>query len=61
MMGGVSVLALTVNIGVAALLYAHRQGDAQARSVGLCSRNDALGNLAVMAAVSGLPAVGGRI
>jgi Co/Zn/Cd efflux system component len=46
----VSLLALAVNVGVAALLYAHRQGDAQARSVWLCSRNDALGNLAVMGA-----------
>ncbi len=49
-MGWVSFLALAVNVGVAALLYAHRRGDAQARSVWLCSRNDALGNLAVMGA-----------
>jgi Co/Zn/Cd efflux system component len=49
-MGWVSLLALAVNVGVAVLLYAHRQGDAQARSVWLCSRNDALGNLAVMGA-----------
>jgi len=53
-MGWVSLLALAVNVGVAALLYAHRQGDAQARSVWLCSRNDALGNLAVMAAAAGV-------
>ncbi len=53
-MGWVSVLALAVNVGVAVLLYAHRQGDAQARSVWLCSRNDALGNLAVMAAAAGV-------
>ena len=53
-MGWVSLLALVVNISVAALLYAHRQGDAQARSVWLCSRNDALGNLAVMAAAAGV-------
>ena len=53
-MGAVSVLALAVNVGVAALLYAHRTGDAQARSVWLCSRNDALGNLAVMAAAFGV-------
>jgi len=43
-----------VNVGVAKLLYAHRQGDAQARSVWLCSRNDALGNLAVMGAAAGV-------
>lgn len=53
-MGAVSVLALAVNIGVAALLYRHRSGDAQRRSVWLCSRNDALGNLAVMAAAAGV-------
>ena len=50
----VSLLALAVNIGVAFLLYAHRNGDAQARSVWLCSRNDALGNLAVIAAAGGV-------
>jgi len=53
-MGWVSLLALLVNVGVAALLFAHRQGDAQARSVWLCSRNDALGNLAVMGAAGGV-------
>lgn len=53
-MGWVSLVALAVNVGVAALLYAHRQGDAQARSVWLCSRNDALGNLAVMGAAAGV-------
>ena len=53
-MGWVSLLALAVNVGVAALLFAHRGGDAQARSVWLCSRNDALGNLAVMGAAGGV-------
>ena len=53
-MGAVSLLALAVNVGVAALLYRHRAGDAQRRSVWLCSRNDALGNLAVMAAAAGV-------
>jgi Co/Zn/Cd efflux system component len=53
-MGWVSLLALGVNVGVAALLYVHRSGDAQARSVWLCSRNDALGNIAVMAAAGGV-------
>jgi len=50
----VSLLALAVNLGVASLLYAHRNGDAQARSVWLCSRNDALGNLAVIGAAGGV-------
>jgi len=49
-MGAVAVLALLVNLGVAAMLYAWREGDANMRSVWLCSRNDALGNLAVAAA-----------
>lgn len=57
-MAGVSLLALAVNIGVAALLYAYRTGDAQARSVWLCSRNDALGNLAVIGAAAGVWASG---
>jgi len=53
-MGWVSLLALAVNVGVAALLFAHRRGDAQARSVWLCSRNDALGNIAVLGAAGGV-------
>ncbi|HUX30008.1 MAG TPA: cation transporter [Thiobacillus sp.] len=53
-MGWVSLLALAVNVGVAALLFAYRRGDAQARSVWLCSRNDVLGNLAVMGAAGGV-------
>jgi Co/Zn/Cd efflux system component len=36
------------------MLYAFREGDANMRSVWLCSRNDALGNLAVMAAAVGV-------
>jgi Co/Zn/Cd efflux system component len=50
----VGVLALMVNLGVAWLLYAFREGDANMRSVWLCSRNDAIGNLAVMAAAVGV-------
>ena len=42
------------NVGVAALLYTWREGDANMRSVWLCSRNDALGNLAVMGAAVGV-------
>ncbi len=49
-MGAISVLALAVNVGVAWILYAFRNGDANMRSVWLCSRNDAFGNLAVMGA-----------
>ncbi len=57
-MAWVSLLALAVNLGVAALLFAYRKGDAQARSVWLCSRNDALGNLAVIGAAAGVWASG---
>ena len=53
-MGGVATLALVANISVAWMLYAFREGDANMRSVWLCSRNDALGNLAVMAAAVGV-------
>ena len=52
-MGGVAFVALFANAGVAALLYAYREGDANMRSVWLCSRNDALGNIAVMLAAVG--------
>jgi Co/Zn/Cd efflux system component len=53
-MGAVAVLGLAANLGVAWMLYAFREGDANMRSVWLCSRNDALGNLAVMAAAIGV-------
>jgi len=53
-MGVVGVIALLANIAVAAMLYAYREGDSNMRSVWLCSRNDALGNLAVMLAVLGV-------
>lgn len=57
-MGVVAVLALVSNVGVAAMLYAFREGDANMRSVWLCSRNDAIGNLAVMAAALGVLGTG---
>jgi Co/Zn/Cd efflux system component len=53
-MGAVGLLALAVNVGVAVMLYRYRAGDANMRSVWLCSRNDALGNIAVVAAASGV-------
>jgi Co/Zn/Cd efflux system component len=53
-MGVIGTLALLANVAVAAMLYAWREGDANMRSVWLCSRNDALGNLAVMAAALGV-------
>ncbi|RVU43920.1 cation transporter [Rubrivivax rivuli] len=53
-MGAIGALALVANVAVAAMLYAWRDGDANMRSVWLCSRNDAIGNLAVMAAALGV-------
>ncbi|MFM9880455.1 MAG: cation transporter [Burkholderiaceae bacterium] len=53
-MGWIGLLALAVNVLVAAMLYAWREGDANMRSVWLCSRNDAIGNLAVIAAAFGV-------
>lgn len=49
-MGGVAVLALVANVSVAVLLYAWREGDANMQSVWLCTRNDVIGNVAVIAA-----------
>jgi Co/Zn/Cd efflux system component len=53
-MGVVGFIALLANAGVAVLLYAFRAGDANMRSVWLCSRNDALSNVAVMLAAFGV-------
>ena len=53
-MGVVGLLALAANLGVAVLLYAYREGDANMRGVWLCTRNDALGNIAVMVAALGV-------
>jgi Co/Zn/Cd efflux system component len=59
-MGVIGVLAFASNLGVAALLYKYRTGDANMRSVWLCTRNDAIGNLAVLLAASGVFATGTR-
>ena len=58
LMGVVSILALGVNLLVALLLYEHRNGDADMRAVWLCSRNDAIGNLGVLAAALAVYATG---
>ncbi|MDP6772777.1 MAG: cation transporter [Rhodospirillales bacterium] len=54
LMGGVGTLALAANIFAALMLFAYRDGDSNMRSVWLCSRNDAIANLAVIAAASGV-------
>jgi Co/Zn/Cd efflux system component len=53
-MGLVGVLALAANVGVALMLYRFRDGDSNRRSVWICSRNDAIGNVAVVAAAAGV-------
>jgi Co/Zn/Cd efflux system component len=59
-MGVVGTLALAANMGVAVLLYAYREGDANMRSVWLCTRNDAIGNVAVLLAAVGVFGTGTR-
>lgn len=53
-MGAVAIAALAANVGVALLLYRHRGGDSNMRSVWICSRNDAIGNVAVGLAALGV-------
>jgi cation diffusion facilitator family transporter len=58
MMGVLGLIALAVNVGAAAVLMPHRQGDANVRAVWLFSRNDAIGNLAVVFAAALVSATG---
>lgn len=53
-MGVIGFAALLANAGVALMLYRFRGGDANMRSVWICSRNDAVGNLAVVLAAMGV-------
>jgi Co/Zn/Cd efflux system component len=53
-MGVVGIAALIANGGVAIMLYRFRAGDANMRSVWICSRNDAIGNAAVLLAAMGV-------
>jgi Co/Zn/Cd efflux system component len=53
-MGMVGIAALIANGGVALMLYRFRTGDANMRSVWICSRNDAIGNAAVLLAALGV-------
>ena len=54
LMGGIGVLALAANLASVLLLLRYKDGDANVRSVWLCSRNDAIGNVVVMAAALGV-------
>lgn len=49
-MGAIGFLALAANVASVLLLLRYKDGDANVRSVWLCSRNDAIGNVAVMGA-----------
>lgn len=53
-MGVVGFMALAANVGSVFLLMRYKDGDANVRSVWLCSRNDAIGNILVMAAALGV-------
>src|SRR5712691_4849151 len=53
-MGAIGVLALAANIASVLILVRYKDGDANVRSVWLCSRNDAIGNVAVMLAAIGV-------
>ncbi|RUS60403.1 cation transporter [Pseudorhodobacter sp. E13] len=53
-MGVIGFLALLANLASVLLLVAYKDGDANIRSVWLCSRNDAIGNVSVMLAAMGV-------
>lgn len=57
-MGLIGFIALLANVGVAVLLYRFRNGESNMRSVWLCSRNDAIGNIAIMFAALGVLGTG---
>jgi len=60
-MGVIGTLALVVNVAVALMLYRYRSGDANMRSVWICSRNDAIGNIAVLFAALGVLGTGSAL
>jgi Co/Zn/Cd efflux system component len=53
-MGTVGVAALAANVASFGLLWAYREGDANMRSAWICTRNDVLGNIAVLLAALGV-------
>ncbi len=59
-MSAIALLALLVNVAVTGMLYRFRDGDSNRQSIWLCSRNDAIGNVAVMLAAAGVFASGSR-
>ncbi len=59
-MGSIAVMALVANMSVAVMLYRFREGDSNMQSIWLCSRNDAIGNVAVLIAAIGVTASASR-
>ncbi len=59
-MGSIAVMALIANMSVAVMLYQFREGDSNMQSIWLCSRNDAIGNVAVLIAAVGVTASASR-
>lgn len=57
----IGLIALVANASVAWMLFKFKDGDANMRSVWLCSRNDAIGNLAVIAAAAGVSLTGSQL
>lgn len=57
-MGAIGFLALAANMASVVVLMRYKDGDANVRSVWLCSRNDAIGNIAVMLAAVGVAITG---
>ena len=53
-MGAIGFTALIANVATAVMLFRYRKGDSNMRSVWLCSRNDAISNIAVMLAALGV-------
>ncbi len=53
-MGAVGMAALAANAASFGLLWAYRKGDANMRSAWICTRNDVLGNIAVLLAALGV-------
>jgi len=57
-MGGIGALALAANVSCLLLLYRHRSDDLNLRSTWLCSRNDIIANLGVLAAAGAVALLG---
>ncbi len=60
LMGSIGIIALVVNLSCAAVLLRFREGDANVRAVWLFSRNDAIGNAAVVVAALAVGTFGSR-